>query len=47
MEAIGSPNCALLFGQRRLWVRVDVQASADRKGLRAIGAKTLITAFGG
>jgi len=32
MEAIGSPNCALLFGQRRLWVRVDVQASADRKG---------------
>jgi hypothetical protein len=47
MEAIGSPNCALLFGQRRLSVRVDVQASADRKGARITGARPLITAFGG
>jgi hypothetical protein len=46
MEAIGSPNCALLFGQRRLWVRVDVQASADRKVTRD-QRETLITAFGG
>src|ERR1700729_109093 len=38
MEAIGSPNCALLFGQRRLWVRVDVQESADRKGPHVIRA---------
>src|SRR5580704_16029788 len=41
MEAIGSPSCALLFGQRRLWVRVDVQASADRKGPRVICARPL------
>jgi len=41
IEAIGSPNCALLFGQRRLWVRVDIQASADRKVPRIIGARPL------
>src|SRR5271163_5202827 len=30
-----------MVGQRRLWVRVDVQASADRKGPRVTGARPL------
>ena len=46
MEAIGSPTEPVLFGQRRLWVRVDVQAPAIRKGQRDQRA-TLIAALRG